>query len=44
MKKRKLNSTNPKYKTTEERGEKLILKRKPFCKAKIRTANGVWYE
>ena len=55
MKKRKLGSKNPKYKSSEETGEKVILKRIHMCDAKIRTAtgkdtgltaavHGVWYE
>tara|TARA_R110002012_G_scaffold1863_2_gene8964 strand:+ start:2179 stop:2346 length:168 start_codon:yes stop_codon:yes gene_type:complete len=55
MKKKKLGSKNPKYKSAEEVGEKTILKRIHMCDAKIRTAggkdtgltaavHGVWYE
>jgi hypothetical protein len=55
MKKRKLGSKNPKYKSVEEIGEKVILKRVHMCDAKIRTASGkdtgftaavhsIWYE
>jgi len=54
-KKRKLGSSNPKYKSAEETGEKPIAKRIHFCDAVIRTAGGkatghtaavygVWYE
>ena len=56
MKKRKLGSKNPKYKTTQEKGkEKVVIKRTLMCKAKIRNASGndtgltsdvhgVWYK
>ena len=55
MKKRKLNSKNPKYKGDQGKEEKRILRRELMCKAKIRTSggtdtgrtadvHGVWYE
>ena len=56
MKKKKLGSKNPKYKTNQETGEeKVILRRELMCKAKIRNASGkdtgitadvhgVWYK
>jgi len=54
MKKRKLGSKNPKYKSAEEMGEKVILKKVHMCDAKVRTygdkdtghtaaIHGVWY-
>ena len=54
-KKRKLGSKNPKYKSSNELNEKVIIKKVHMCDAKIRTAggqdtgrtaavHGVWYE
>ena len=54
MKKKKLNSKNPKYLSSDEKTDKKVIKRVHMCDAIIRTAggkdtgstaavHGVWY-